>query len=69
MMGESEIFGVYLNAELVTSLIALILSFAVHRLIVWRGWYRHVWHRPLFEIALFVILWSLVVTLAPHLFS
>ena len=62
MMGENDIFGVYLNAELVTSMIALVLTFGVHRVLVFFGLHRRVWHRPLFETALFIILWSVVMT-------
>ena len=60
MMGENELFGIYFNAELVTSMIALGLTYGIHRLLVLVGLHRAVWHRPLFETALFVIVWSLV---------
>ena len=60
MMGETEILGVYLNSELITSLIALILTFAVHRLLVLVGLNRWFWHQALFETALFVTLWGVV---------
>jgi len=60
MRGEIEFFGVYLNSELVTSLIALILTFAVHRLLVLSGLHRRVWHQALFDTALYVILWGSV---------
>lgn len=60
MMGEYELFGVYLNAELTTSMLALGLTYGLHRVLVMLGLHRRVWHRPLFETALFVIVWSLV---------
>ena len=69
MIGESEIFGVYLNAQLVTSLIALVLTFAVHRVLVFLGFQRHIWHRPLFEIALFIILWGVVLAFSSYFYS
>ncbi|MDD3610477.1 MAG: DUF1656 domain-containing protein [Halothiobacillaceae bacterium] len=60
MMGETELFGVYLNAELVTCCWALLLTWAVHRLLVWLGAHRHIWHLALFETALFFIVWGAV---------
>lgn len=61
MITEVDVLGVYLKSELVTSMIALALTFVLNRLLVRLGAYRHVWHQPLFEVALFVILWGLVV--------
>lgn len=61
MNGEIELFGVYLSAELSTSIAALLLTFGLQRGLVWLGLLRRVWHRPLFETALFIIVWRLVV--------
>ena len=69
MMGETEIFGIYLNSELITSLIALILTFVAHRLLVLLGLYRRVWHQALFDTSLFVILWGVVLNLSISSFS
>lgn len=68
MMGETEVLGVYLNSELITSLIALILTFVVHRILMFFSFYRHVWHRALFETALFVILWGVVLSFFTYSF-
>ena len=65
-MAEIEIFGVYLNSELVTSLSALILTFLVHRVLVFLKLHRYIWHRPLFETALFIVLWAVVLTFSLH---
>lgn len=62
MMGENDLFGVYLNSELVTSMLALVLTYGVHRLLVLLGLHRRVWHRPLFETALFMIIWGAILT-------
>ena len=59
-MGETEFFGIYLNSELVTSLVPLMLTFVVHRLLVLSGLHRRVWHQALFDTALFIILWGVV---------
>lgn len=60
MMGESHLFGVYLNAELVTSLLALVVTYGLHKILSRFGLLRQVWHRPLFETALFIIIWAVV---------
>ncbi len=59
-MSDTELFGVYLNSEFITSIIALILTFALHRIVVLFGLNRRVWHQALFETALFVIIWGIV---------
>lgn len=59
-MSDTEIFGVYLNSEFVTSVIALLLTFALHRILVACGLSRHMWHQALFETALFLIVWGVV---------
>ena len=59
-MSDTELFGVYLNSEFITSIIALILTFALHRIVVLFGLNRRVWHQALFETALFVIIWGVV---------
>ncbi|NKN34276.1 DUF1656 domain-containing protein [Marichromatium bheemlicum] len=64
MSGELNLFGVYLHAELVTSTIALALTLVVNRVLIHFGLYRHLWHQALFEVAVFVILWALVVKLS-----
>ncbi len=59
-MSDIELFGVYVNSEFVTSLLALILTFALHRILVFFGLNRRVWHQALFETAAFVIVWGLM---------
>lgn len=61
-MGESDLFGVYLNAQMVTAMISLVLTYASHRLLVLLGLQRRIWQRPLFETALFTIIWRVVLT-------
>jgi hypothetical protein len=47
--------------------VALALSIPVRRLLSWIGFYRMVWHRGLFDIALVVLLWSGVAAVATTL--
>jgi len=60
MNGETAIFGVLINAEFITSFFALVLTFAVHRVLIFFGLHRRIWHPALFETALFIILWGLI---------
>jgi hypothetical protein len=60
MIADTEIFGVLLNVELITSVLALVLTFALHRMLVFFGLHRRIWHPALFETSLFVILWGAI---------
>jgi hypothetical protein len=60
MIGEFDIYGVFLSSVLVTALVALAISFVLRRLLALVGAYRIVWHPALFDTALFVIVWALV---------
>ncbi len=56
MIGEFDIYGVYLPSFLVFATIAFLLHLAVKRMFDTWGIYRYVWHRPLFDLAIFVVL-------------
>jgi hypothetical protein len=60
MIGEIDIFGVLLPPLLAWVGIAILLSMGVRRVLGWAGVYRFVWHRPLFDLCLLVILTGLV---------
>jgi len=62
MIGEFAIDGVFLSSVLVSAVIALAASFVLRRVLSKVGAYRFVWHSALFDTALFVILWAVVVT-------
>jgi hypothetical protein len=62
-----EVFGFYLPPLLMWGLLAL-LPFAALRWLLQRGgFYRLVWHRPLFDAALYVILLGAVLFGLPAL--
>jgi hypothetical protein len=67
MTGEWDIGGVFAPVLLVWALIALVISLPLRRLLDRLGFYRLVWHRGLFDIALVVLLWSAVALFATHL--
>jgi hypothetical protein len=61
--GEFDIYGVYFPAFIVFADIAFLLQLAVKRLFDRLGVYRFVWHRPLFDLAIYVILLGAVTAL------
>ena len=60
MIGEFDIYGVYVPAFAVYAAIALLLQIAIIRLLDARGFYRLVWHRALFDLAIYVIMLGVV---------
>jgi hypothetical protein len=68
MIGEVDIFGVLFPPLLVWTGIALILSTVLRRALNAAGLYRFIWHRPLFDLSLLVILTGLVSLVMPRLF-
>ena len=61
MIGEFDIYGVYFPAFAVFAAIALLLQIVViNRLLDAVGFYRLVWHRALFDLAIYVILLGVV---------
>jgi hypothetical protein len=66
MIAELSIDGVFFSSLLLFAVIAfLLLLGTIHELEV-RGFYRLVWHRPLFEISLFIILlWVVMIAAGP----
>lgn len=68
MIGEVDIFGVLLPPLLAWLAIALAISTLLRRLLAWTGAYRYVWHRPLFDFALLVIVTGFVNLAMQHFF-
>jgi hypothetical protein len=61
VIGEFDIYGVYFPAFAVFAAIALLLQvFVINRLLDALGFYRLVWHRALFDLAIYVILLGVV---------
>lgn len=55
-MPDIDLYGVYVPWLLVLMLVALALSLVLRRLLSWTGAYAYVWHRGLFDLALYVLL-------------
>ena len=64
MRAELDINGVFVSALLVFAVAAWFLTTVATRLLSWAGFYRFVWHRALFDLALFVAIWGAVAALA-----
>ena len=56
MTHEIDIYGVFLPDLLVWFVVAFLISIPVRRGLGMLGFYRLVWHRALFDVALVVIL-------------
>ncbi len=55
MRGEFDWFGVYLPPLLPAGLLAWALTVLLSRALNRIGFYRYVWHRPLANVALYVL--------------
>ena len=68
MIGEINVYGVLLPPLLAWVALALLLSAGLRMGLTRLGFYRFVWHRPLFDLALLVILTGLVSDLMSRIF-
>jgi len=64
MPADFDIYGVYVPRLLVLMLLALVLIIALRRALAWIGAYSLVWHRGLFDLALFVLVLGAVSSFA-----
>ena len=67
MNQEIDIYGVFVPDLLLWIVLAFLVSVPVRRLLALTGFYRLVWHRALFDVALFVILLGAVVAISKRL--
>ena len=64
MIAEFDVYGVFVPALLVWVGLALPLTAVLRHVLRWIGFYRIVWHRPLADLALLVIVLGAVVTVS-----
>jgi hypothetical protein len=64
MVGEFDFAGVFVPALLVWVIVAVGINIFIRRILAIVGFYRLVWHRGLFDLALLAILWGSVTALA-----
>ncbi|WP_221033079.1 DUF1656 domain-containing protein [Actomonas aquatica] len=67
MHAELNLYGVYVPTLLVLAVTALVLQFGLRRLLALANAYTFVWHRGLFDIALYVVLLGLLSALHARL--
>ena len=67
MIGEIDVYGVFLPTLLLCVGATLPLTAGLRRILRWFGFYRLVWHRPLFDFALLVIVLGAVVSISTRL--
>jgi protein AaeX len=60
MIGEFDIYGVYFPAFAIFAAVAFLLQIVIKRLFNAYGFYRWIWHRALFDLAVYVILLGVV---------
>jgi hypothetical protein len=66
VIGEFDIYGVFVPTLLVWALVALALTSVLRRVLVRVGFYRLVWHRPLVDLSLLVIVLTIVTNVLPY---
>jgi Protein of unknown function (DUF1656) len=66
MIGEIDVYGVFVPSLVAWSGVALALMGILRRVLARIGFYRLVWHRPLVELSLLVIVLAAVVAVLPN---
>ncbi len=65
MIGELNLFGVFVPTFLIYALLAYAVLSLLRPLLQWIGAYRLVWHEPLVDYALLVILMAAIAAYLP----
>jgi hypothetical protein len=66
-MQEVNIGGVFVPAALLWAAAAFVVSSLLTRALGRTGFYALVWHRALFDVSLFVIVWGAISAIAYHM--
>jgi hypothetical protein len=69
MIGEINVFGIFLPALLCLMLVALVIHMVLWRIIQLIPWYRVVWHPSLLELATYILVLGVVIRVSQHLVS
>ncbi len=67
MRAEVDLDGVFVSSLLVFAVVAWMITQAATWVLGRIGFYRFVWHRALFDMALFVVVWGVVADLGASL--
>jgi hypothetical protein len=65
-MLELNFNGVFVPAALIWATAAFALSSLIGRALSRTGFYECVWHRALFDVSLFVVLWGAICAIGYH---
>ena len=65
MIHEVDVYGVLVPPMLLWTSVAIVLTAVLSRLIGGLGLYRFIWHKPLFDLALLVIVTGALVAATP----
>jgi len=63
MIPEVDFAGIFVSTLVPTAMAGLILTVLVRKLLGRFGAYQQIWHPALFDAALFLILWAIVIAL------
>ena len=66
MIGELDIYGVFVPILLAWGLAALLLTAVLRHVLLRVGFYQLVWHRPLVDLSLFIIVMAVVAVVLPR---
>lgn len=69
MISEADVYGLLVAPLLLWIGAAMVVAAVVRRVLGWLGFYRFVWHRPLFDLALLVIVVGGVVAFQARWFA
>lgn len=69
MIGEIHILGLYAPATLVSAIAGGVLILMARQALLRIGVYRRVWHPGLFDVALYIVLWSAAAFVLDHINS
>jgi hypothetical protein len=69
MIGEVDIFGVFVPALLVLMFVAYLINLVLRTLLARTGFYRFVWHRAIFDLGIYVLVLGLVVIVSHRLIT
>jgi hypothetical protein len=65
MIGEIDVYGVFVPILLVWGLIALAITAVLRHVLSYIGFYRLVWHRQLVDLSLFILIMAAVSAVLP----
>jgi hypothetical protein len=69
MIGEIDIFGVFVPSVLVLMFVAYLINLVLRKLLARTGFYRLVWHRAIFDLGIYVLVLGLVVIVSHRLIT